>query len=408
MEQVAPQQCKWISHDKTSKCNRPLYDQSGYCLFHKPDKQGVDAELFMKVINFNVFSTRMIEITNRVCSSQDDLKRMAIREMDEELNRLYLSNFSEVEKARADFPVYQQRVIDLYHQSAISGTAQASPNFRGFVFPTMERQFRYTYNPFSMSPTLDFSDAIFEGCANFSGFHFIGNVTFKNTAFRYWVIFANSIFDKHASFIDTDLNTAYLYGYAGMFENTAFLGSEVIFKNVKGNLSFSTAKFAPHTRLRLDYMQFPKKPGNASYGENAYRVAKVQANAVGDYARAGDYYYQERVYKRIQLNWKVKPIDWLMGAVTGYGEKPIRIVVASVFVILFFAAFYFVAFYYSAVKISSSNAIYYSATTFSTLGLGMPDCFINYMKWVLPLEALIGGIFMALLVLTLSKRYSRG
>jgi len=395
--------CKWGS-DKPNSCSRTAYGQSGYCLFHKPNKTGADAELFLKIINFNEFSPRLRELLKRFYSELPiEEKHLISIEMDGELQRIRLTNFTEEEKKRRDFEAYMNQVVDLYREAKISGNTQESPNFRGFVFPSMESPFRYVYNPFSMFPILDFTDVIFEGCANFSGFQFIDNVTFKNATFRNWVIFTNAIFNKRCQFVDTDLDTGSVHGF-GMFENTRFLGEEVIFKNVKGRPSLNITIFASHTRLHLIDMQYPTNPGEASYGENAYRVAKVQANAVGDYSRAGDYYYLERVYKRMQLKkGHEKAIDWLMDKVTGYGEKPLWIVRASIGVIFFFAIVNFFT-----AQLSFWNALFYSAITFSTLGAKIPEPLHGGMKASLALESLVGGLFIALLVLTLAKRYSRG
>jgi hypothetical protein len=435
MEQVTQQHCKWTAKNKTCSCSRPIYDLSGYCLFHKPNKEGADAKLFLKIINFNLFSVRIVELTKKVHSDlTSDQKEIISAEINSELNRLYLSNFSDEEKSRGDFQIYLKGIIELYHQSKISGTAQTSPDFRGFMFPAMEMPFKYVYNPFVMFPVLDFSDVFFEGPTNFAGFHFIGNVTFKNTVFHHWLIFANAIFDKQCHFIDTDLNTKYRLNGIDMFDNTEFVGSLVIFRNVKGQPTFNTTKFSSHTKLQLIDMHYSENYGEASFGENAYRVAKVQASAIGDYIQTGEYYYLERCYKGYQMlppilfwdsNGKIIPqtltlfrnikirkyhkyilpkvFDKMAQIIMGYGERPLRIASASFVIIGVFAEII-----HLNTELNFLDSIFFSVISFTTLGIKSPDNMDSVLKMAFASESLIGTLLVALFILTLAKRYSRG
>lgn len=396
--------CSFTSSNPLYHCDRDIYDNNEYCLFHLPNKTGKDADLFWKIINFRYFSDELFRLDNELFSKRingEDLSLIS-SQITIEQNRIVLSNFTETEIMRPDFFGYKNKIISLYEESRISGRASASPDFRGFKFPAFEKKFNYQYNPFCDYKIINFSDVIFEGPANFCDFNFIDEVIFSNTKFMNWVVFTRATFYKNCSFLNTDLNTSYGVLGAGMFENTRFLGNDVTFKNVPGRPSFNTIDFSSHTKFNLLNMNFPKDFGQASFGEDAYRVAKNQALSVGNYSMAGEYYYQERIYKRMQMkNSLEKCFDSLMDLTTGYGEKPKNIIIASLIVIILCSFFY-----YEPNK-NYIDQLFYSFIAFTTLGAKTPDILNTTIKIVLSLESFIGGIFMALLVLTLSKKYSR-
>ena len=101
----------------------------------------------------------------------------------------------------------------------------------------------------------------------------------------------------------------------------------------------------------------------------------------------------------------------------GYGERPIRVLIAAAVVILLCGLFYSC----SAGEADNWNrdrsagltrifeGMYYSTITFTTLGLGdiyPQDDFLTRM--VTMAEALCGLFLMSLFVVCLSKRFSRG
>jgi len=100
----------------------------------------------------------------------------------------------------------------------------------------------------------------------------------------------------------------------------------------------------------------------------------------------------------------------------GYGERPIRILVASVIIILLCAVLYvlpgagIVCRDMNWDKPGLIDGLYFSITTFTTLGFG--DIYPNpdYLptRALAMLEALSGACLMALFVVSLAKRYSRG
>jgi hypothetical protein len=154
-----------------------------------------------------------------------------------------------------------------------------------------------------------------------------------------------------------------------MFQNTKFLGREVVFDNVQGLIQFDS-EFAEKTDLQLINMKYPKDFGRASYGEKAYRLAKIQKNRIGDYNSAADYYYLEKCYKGYQIipepyfwdksqKWfkkfqlfnyllrdktykRIFPkiIDMIFKYSIGYGEKPSYAIRTLILLIIGFSFLY--------------------------------------------------------------------
>ena len=99
----------------------------------------------------------------------------------------------------------------------------------------------------------------------------------------------------------------------------------------------------------------------------------------------------------------------------GYGERPARVLFASALVIVL------CAFYYSqpgtligrvgdsSLEPSFLQGLYFSTITFTTLGYGdfYPSA-NNLCRIVSMIEAVAGGSLIALFVVCLSKRFSRG
>lgn len=87
----------------------------------------------------------------------------------------------------------------------------------------------------------------------------------------------------------------------------------------------------------------------------------------------------------------------------GYGERPIRVVMIAVSIIIFFAAY----FYFNTCSVTSYsmvNSIYYSTVTFTTLGYGDIYQKTSDLKLASGIEALLGIIFMGLVVAGFSNK----
>lgn len=363
--------CIWISKNKTIKCDRKSTDGSEYCLFHKPDKTKDEAALFWRLINFKNSSRKLIEINSRIHLGgkfNSQISQMAGQELDE----IHNSNFSPEERAKPDFFSLKESIVGLYYESKIAGRGiTIQPNFVGFIFPKCDAfnyQFRYDYNPHG-DGSLVFRECIFDGFMNFSGFTFIGQTIFQDCDFRGGVIFTNAEFLGSVSFVNTPINTGFGILGMGIFQDTRFQGRKVRFENVTGLLKFDSI-FSDRTDFELVNMHFPTDFGRASFGEEAYRLARIQKEKNGDFGGAAEYFYLEKCYKGYQIlpdpyfldkskkglekiqifNYLIrdkayrklipKLIDITFKHSTGYGERPSYVIRALVIVIFVFAIAY--------------------------------------------------------------------
>ena len=97
----------------------------------------------------------------------------------------------------------------------------------------------------------------------------------------------------------------------------------------------------------------------------------------------------------------------------GYGERPVRVLIASAIIILFCAFFYWAPNSLDSrtqnVENSFMQGLYFSTITFTTLGYGdLYPANDNISRIVAMTEAVSGGCMMALFVVSLAKRFSRG
>jgi len=195
--------CNWSNNNGTHKCDRNAYGDSEFCLYHKPNKTKEDSILFWRIINFKNSSQRLIDLQSELYKG-GGFNYPVSHIMGDEIIKIQDSNFTPDEKASADYIQFKESIVNIYHESKISGRgSMVQPDFYGFIFPnsdTFDYQFKYDYNPWT-DGSLNFKECIFEGFMNFSGFTFLGQTSFENCDFKGGVIFTNSTFNKSVNFI---------------------------------------------------------------------------------------------------------------------------------------------------------------------------------------------------------------
>lgn len=149
--------------------------------------------------------------------------------------------------------------------------------------------------------------------------------------------------------------------------------------------------------------------------EESYRALKQYFIENGRYREASWASFKEKTMEKIQLGKNKNPAYIpmaLMGLLSGYGEKPNRVILSSAAIILMYSIIYYcqnaVAISYSSVKnYSIWDYIYYSIVTFTTLGYGdlVPKAHTGY-RLLAGSEAFIGAFMIGLFVFTLSRKYS--
>jgi len=286
-----------------------------------------------------------------------------------------------------------------------------------------------------------FNSSRFEGQARFSGavFHRIGS--FDGCVFRRVCCFRHARFAGRGMF-----RTVAFEGY-GLFTGAVF-EREAFFNNTcfsKGG-NFTRVLFKGRTDFAGVYSQSKSVPIYESvrfvrrrYGddETFWRFIKQAAQEAGYYQLAGESFFNERCAafwrkfrglgydelpawrKWLRCAWGVRLLpELVLGRLLfGYGERPVRVLVASLLIILacgwFYASPYAQVHYRSAEavdRLSFMDGLYFSTITFTTLGFGdlYPEAGSLLTRSIAMTEAMTGACLMALFVVCLSKRYSRG
>jgi len=271
-----------------------------------------------------------------------------------------------------------------------------------------------------------FRNAVFHTAAGFDGCTFNGVATFKN-----------AIFHKDAKF-----RTALFNGYC-LFGNAVFKAS-VRFANThfaKG-VNFSQARFLAQTDFGGVYSSSRTVPAydtiffaRRRFGEDEsfWRFVKQSAQEAGYYQLAGECFYNERsarlwkklrgqnydaltkLKKTARIIWSVRLLpEFIFGKMLfGYGERPVRVLLASAIIIVACAFFYSqpgqLVYRGPQTEPSFSQGLYFSTITFTTLGYGdLYPSAEGLCRQLAMTEAVAGGCLMALFVVCLAKRFSRG
>ncbi len=143
--------------------------------------------------------------------------------------------------------------------------------------------------------------------------------------------------------------------------------------------------------------------------DNCRRYRSAFQN-MGKRDEARKFYYQERCFNRknlfklqsikSKLLYLVSLIEYLLW---GYGEKPLRIILNALSLILIYAILYYGA-GPSETKQSIINSIYFSVVTFTTLGYGDIKPGSDIVKLICSSEAIIGAFLLGLIIAGFSNR----
>lgn len=278
-----------------------------------------------------------------------------------------------------------------------------------------------------------FSYSEFHGLAGFDGCTFNRVCAFRRTRFLGRAMFRTVTYEGYALFNDARFqgdtrftNTCYCRG--ANFLNVCF-DARPDFSGV-----YSRSRSIP----LYDNIRFARK----RYGddESFWRFIKQACQEAGHYQQAGECFYLERCANFRQRlcgrNYeKLSPLQrlirWCLGMrllpeyvfgrlLFGYGERPIRVLIAGVVVIVLCGIFYgssvaHLGFQYGLENAHSSDhlrwmeGMYYSTVTFTTLGYGdIYPAADTLTRSVVMFESIAGACLMALFVVSLAKRYSRG
>ena len=285
-----------------------------------------------------------------------------------------------------------------------------------------------------------FNSSVFAGQTRFSNAEFKGLAGFDGCTFCRVCSFRKAIFHERMM-----LRTATFEGY-GLFNEAMFCGDTRFANSSFGKGSnFTGAQFqnrcdfsAVHSRSKAVpvYEGISFTRNNYGDDESFWRFIKQSCQEAGYYQQAGECFYFERCahfwqkfrgtnYEKLSggnkaLRWaggiRLLPELILGRFLFGYGERPIRVLVAGVVIIILCGLFYssdlaHITYRFDAQRqLSFFDGLYFSTITFTTLGLG--DIYPAGSDWltrvVTMFESLSGACLMALFVVCLSKRFSRG
>ena len=272
-----------------------------------------------------------------------------------------------------------------------------------------------------------FRNAIFYAIAGFDGCTFDGVVTFKNATLCDDGKFRTAVFNGYCLFGNA------LFKTSARFANTHF---------VKG-VNFAGTKFSAQADFGGVYSSSRAVPvyeavffARRRYGddESFWRFVKQSAQEAGYYQLAGECFYNERsarlwqkfrgtgydalsgLGKLMRLTSAVRLLPELIFGklLFGYGERPVRVLVASALIIFICAIVYsqpgwLVYNRPGPYEPSFLQGLYFSVITFTTLGYGdFYPAAESFCRQLAMVEAISGGFLMALFVVCLAKRFSRG
>ena len=179
-----------------------------------------------------------------------------------------------------------------------------------------------------------------------------------------------------------------------------------------GAMTLAKSNFSQETGFLKNHKINEKGPLAA---EESYRNLKRYFMANGMYNDASWASFKEKTMERAILKKKRDPNyipSLVMNILCGYGEKPYRIVLASLFAILIFAFLYLS---FNSVEapgaqnqtLKWSDYIYYSTVTFTTVGYGdiIPKPHAAF-RLLAACEAFIGVFLTGLFIFTLARKYS--
>jgi len=328
-------------------------------------------------------------------------------------------------------------------------------DFAGWRFPEDPDGVGFKNISFSHA---QFDGTTFGGDARFDRATFKGDVSFDGATFRGHAAFGAATFEGDTSFEGATFEGS--ASFEAMFEGDTWFagakfGGEVLFDRVtfqgdvwfygatfKEDVLFYAAKFERSATFELAeagsvHLLYPwDTPRPFRYpeaGESAYRLAKRCAQRQGNYRRAGHYHYAEqcainsrdrkracwRPWRRNFWKRRKSPLwawgEFLVGRLLfGYGERPLRVLIAAVAVILCWAAVYWfggvVAVTPEGGQIVTCHeftaSLYFSIVTFTTLGYGDLRPPPN-LRLVAGAEAMLGAGLMALFIVSLARKFTR-
>ncbi|MFH1791827.1 MAG: pentapeptide repeat-containing protein [Candidatus Omnitrophota bacterium] len=211
---------------------------------------------------------------------------------------------------------------------------------------------------------------------------------------------------EQANLIEADLRTADLW-------NAKMFNVRLWRTDLRDAVSLTRFNFMRRQNRFFSICRINEKGMNSAV--SAYRGLKQYFMSKGKYDDASWASYKERNLEKRFLITKRDPMcvpSAVMDVFSGYGEKPYKVVISSLFMVFAYAFLYRA---FDAVICDSSpsylpnlsDCLYFSFVTFTTVGYGdfVPRA-VSGLRMLAASEAFFGAFMMGLFIFTLARKYS--
>jgi hypothetical protein len=226
---------------------------------------------------------------------------------------------------------------------------------------------------------------------------------------------------RHACLMKADLTEANLH--CANFENTNLLGIKLDnakLDNIRWGDKVIQETQAIERQHEGDYQQALSLYQEA---EETYRNLRINLEKAGLFEQAGYFFHREMIVRRKQMpQQSLSRITSLaVDLFSGYGEKPMRVVGFSLFIIFICTCSYFfsagILYHGESIGFNSGHefmtnvshfvsCLYFSVVTFTTLGYGDVTP-VGLTRIIAAIEAFSGSFTMALFVVVFVKKMTR-
>ncbi len=366
-------QCQYKSWDGTRICSEPVYQGStgGFCIFHDPSKEKnlnqfrkkLATKLKREDYNFRgYYFPESVDFADHIFAKDVDLEEAIFS------STVNFSNCTFSKRVNFAGTTFYERANFL--NTTFSGGAYfAGATFFGggnFVGSTFSGGAYFAgatlfggayFSGTTFSGGAHFARTSFSGGAYFSGATFFDRAGFSKAAFSEEAEFMGATFSGDAHFLNAVFQKWARFEEARFsdvtdFVKVQFLGDASFWKaKFEKSVDFQMAAFTKNVsfldtqfdgEINFEGSKFLKNRGEDAMSsallEKSYRSVKNALSKRGDYTAAGQFYFREMEARRSQARKMGKMWLTLYNWVCGYGEKPQRVILTSLIVIVASAA----------------------------------------------------------------------
>jgi len=482
--------------NKCLKCNRPTHKESKYCIFHASAEEKTEEEFKealkeyvnkIKEKNRDYDFKKFIFVGDINFKEELNIKIFKNADFMEAIFKGNVDFGSITFKGNANFMTTTfERIADFGYTTfegyAFFGTAifKGHPFFVHTIFKGHTDFMSTTFEGIADFPSttfegnVDFGSTTFEGDAFFKHITFKGDTNFRYTRFEGTVFFMSATFEGIADFVDTTFDRDAIFRVKAIKKNLNFVNivfsqgktleintldiedeviisfkkafSEKIYLDLflggKTLIYFTTERIIQNmiiNRKQIENHVFQEKRKKFKESKEVYLLLKNKFRIMGRYEDESWALKKEKDMER-KSNCHLKTLHkWLwscfLNAIYGYGEKPKRVFISAIVIILIYA---FIFMNYGIISDSQlsnlpkynmlkelsmgilygdllikfkaipweqvKNCLYFSTVTFTTLGLGDFRPVESWGRIFVGSEAFIGAFMMALFVYTFVRR----